>query len=429
MNSLPPYQLIKTLEEALRAVRGIGSVRNKDYKTPEDYRLAIRKALSHLKDTSIAIMQSGHSEAMEAVAKIGKEVTRQCSEPREPMYNEIFWDELTNFYPQTSTYLWQSKGLSHDTELKAYTRALEYSTSPDTFIRNTLSYMPDEMFIDVLTMAVERLSMPYRKIDMILDHAFDALRRRLNTSEFQEMAAEHILAHQNIYFPVLGQLVGLCNREKAYDRQSRDRAHHHEMREAMYTLLDYKPEEMTSAIDLPSSEEIRSLGKSLSWPAEFLARLYEGAQHPAIKAQAELTFDNPDGPIPYWHFEKMGIVRSPEWFQEAQCNVNCRNDIKLYEHVIHTAGIEIMPKWILNTNTGFSSQALDECIAVLTRVKSTDLEVRRKSQVLFDALVERGTGPSNQWIINRLKDSSINPRFYAGHAKLRGDLLESKLGL
>jgi hypothetical protein len=430
MNTIPPNQLLKRLEKALRAVDGIGSLRYKSYKDPDEYRLVIKKALQDLKDMTLAIMESGHLEAIKAVGEIGKEVSRECEHYRELEYNEVFWDELSNFYPQTNTYRWRGKGFSQATELKLFTQALEHSSTPSSMVRGDMNCYQGEQFLDVLLVTVERLTMPYRKIDLILGQAFDFFKQRLNDRDFQQQAVDHILAHQDVYFPVIEKLVGLCNLAASYDRESSDRAHHREIRESLIPLLDYSPDEYTHNLEMPEKSEMRSLRESLSWPAEFLAALFLLNPHnPVIKAQAELAFDCPVGPTPYQHFESMGIARSPEWHAKSQEDGPYAQQIPLYEYAIYKPGVEVSVNWIKNTNINLSSQRLDEYLRLLEGVKTKDPEARRKSQVLFDALVQRASERHNDWMIKKIKDSALDPRYFAKHPKLRGELLETRLGL
>jgi hypothetical protein len=429
MNTIPPNQLTKRLEKALSAVYGIGSLRYKSYKNPDQYRLAIKKAFQDLKDMTIVIVQSGHLEAIEAVGEIGKQVTRECEHHRELEYNEVFWDELTNFYPQTNTYRWQGKGFSRATELKLFTQALEHSSKPSAMIRSDLNGYQGEQYLDALVVSIERLTMPYRKIDLILSYAFEVFKKRLADHDFQQLAADHMLAHQDVYFPVIEKLVGICNLEASFDRDSRDRAHHRDIKEAMIQLLDYGQDEHRHCLEIPTDTEVRSIRESLSWPAEFLANLFLRNPHPVIKAQAELAFHLPEGPMPYHHFERMGIIRSPEWHAKGQEDRWHFNEIALYEYAIHKPGIEISVNWLKKQHTNISTQSLAKYIQLLENVKTNEPDARRKSQVLFDALIEHASENTSGWMIKKIKESSIDPRFYARHPKLRGQLLEDRLGL
>ena len=430
MTAIPPYRLLKMLEQALYAVDGIGSTRHKKYKNLDEYRLVIRKVLQNLKDTTVEIMQSGNLEAIKAAGNIGDRVSRECSQFRDPDFNEVFWDELTEFYPQTeNSYSWQRKGLSHETELKLFTRAVEHTITPSKFIRSDLNGYQGALFLDLLTMVVEKLSMPYRKIDLSLEYAFDYLKKRLRDRDFQVLATDHILAHQAVYFPVIEQLLSICHLDASYDRESRSAEHHRDTKNAMFKLLDHGPDDRIYSFEIPAGDVFKSLRKSLSWPAEFLADLYDMNPHPVIRAQAEMAFDLPEGPTPYRHFERMGIVRSPEWHAENQESRSYSKQIPLYEYAIYSPGIEISVNWIRNMNTNLSSETMADFIGLLEGVKIKDTEVRRKSQVLFDALVERASERSGDWMFRKIKESSLDPRYFAKHPKLRGELLEDRLGL
>jgi hypothetical protein len=430
MNAIPPYRLLKKLEQALHAVSGIGSTRHEKYKHPDEYRLAIRKVLQELKDTTIEIMQSGHFEAIKAAGNIGDRVSRECSQFRDPDFNEVFWDELTDFYPQTEkSYSWQRKGLPHETELKLFTRAVEHAITPSKVIRTDLNDYQGALFLDLLTMVVEKLSMPYRKIDLSLEYAFDYFKKRLNDRDFQTLATDHMLAHQSVYFPVIEQLLSICELEATYDRESRSGEHHRDTKNAMFKLLDHGPDDQIYSFEIPAGDVFKNLKKSLSWPAEFLADLYDINPHPVIIALAEMAFDLPEGPIPYLHFERMGIVRSPEWHAENQESRSYSKQIPLYEYAIYKPGIEVSVNWIKNTNTNLSSERMVDFVRLLEAVKTKDPEALRKSQVLFDALVDRASERSESWMMKKIKESSLDPRYFAKHSKLRGELLEDRLGL
>jgi hypothetical protein len=435
MTTPPIYETLKNLKASIDALRLIGMVIHTD-EYHEQYRSALKNTLVSLKANCSLYIASGNTAGYKTLGEIGDLINTICDQERPAGINEVFWDELSNHYLPTSVSSWEKQALSADLRLKLSLLAIEQR---GTFGRNSISdlleALPDTHFMDGVTGFLTRLSLPYRKFDPgAIRDTLGELKYRLKnhgSGQFQAVVSDHILSHQDIYRPLIQKVMAIYAVQGDWEKFTDDPDGGPAT--ALLRLLDYSDEEILELHDsgpLNLEKRILDLKGSVSLPAEILANLYEVHPNEWLKQWAEFVFDSSEGTLPYKHFERMGIVKSPEWHVSMQQSSPISRAMIHYEHAIHTPGIEISTTQLRGNLEVMYLSDFNAGIEILEKVDMRNTESRQKAQMLFDAMATRaqaeGAPPAQR---ERLASSHIDPRFFSKHPKLRGDLLENKLGL
>jgi hypothetical protein len=461
----------KNTAELKLAIQGLLSASRKTFPeecTADGYREGLIKAMTHLKATSIQALQVGHMDGIEVVSTLNDEINDMCMEDRGSGENEIFWDEMANHYPPLHPNHWIGKNLPGPLQIKLATCVLDQMAVPTYVPRQILEMMPNAHFMNALTMILQRLMPPYRRFNLNMQDALSLFAERLNDDGVRVNAVDYLLAHQELYFPLIKKLMSIAEpqpitsardtklvieRQERYERQLLGKlGYSAEEIEESYAVqqrqtlinIDYLVETGRSISQineakakkaflpgLPAPTELQLINKCLSWPAEFLVSLYEESQNPLFIDQAKVAFEYPAGNRPYLHFEKLGITKTPQWHQSTQEKSSPLKTAMLYEHAIHTDGIELAPAPISNKEFDLRGPPLNRMLMAIASAPLSNEKSVRKAQCLFDALITRANDlkKPEPWIIDAIKASAISPKYYRSHKKLIGDLLEDRLGL
>jgi hypothetical protein len=439
MTAIPAYQVLANLNKSLDALKNLGKEPLDPNETLDAYRDRIRAIFQSLKADSAVLITSGNTMGFHLINDIGQALNQSHERLRLPEMNEVFWDELANHYPPSLPNQWLDQNLSAGLQLKLGFLAIEQRTSFGNTIEHILGGIPDTHFMDALTGILTRLTMPYRKFDLLaVDDALCELKFKLDDPKslsFRAMALEHLLAHQDVYFPIVKKLMAVHALGNRPDERTGSEVDKIKFVDKLLTLLDHTPADIRElraggAGRLPNNLQINSIRNTLAWPAEFLVALYEASQHPTVMQWAEFSFEDAEGRLPFKHFERIGLVRSPQWHQDSQQTATETRLMFHVEHAIHTPGIELSLERLKTIDNENPAKAFMAGIRVLENVDHSDSGVKVKAQVLFDALLHRAEEPTSpENLLDALKASAINPRFFAKHPRLRGELLENKLGL
>jgi hypothetical protein len=457
--------------EFLQAVDGLRSASR--MLIPDDgdagvYRARLYDAMTNIKATSMKLLQAGHMAGIEQLSDLNKTLNSVCGEERNPVENEIFWDELANHYPPLNLSIWKTHNLSGPLQIKLGVSALEQMREPKQVPLQILKTIPNADFMQALTTVITRLIPPYRRFDMNLHETLAAFGGRLGDEQFRMMAADYLVAHQDFYFPILKKLLDIAQtppiiaatdaqsilgQNERYERQLLAKLDYlpHEVDEMYATAqhqhlcdLDYLErtgktlQEINKARQsrarlpgLPTTADLQQINKSLAWPAEFLVMLQDACQHPLIKDLARVAFDYPAGSRAYMHFEKLGFMRTPQWHLSAQEKSHPNKTAALYDYAIHIPGIELGLGPLSNKDFELKAASLNTMIQAIASAPLKEPEAFRKAQALFDALIARAehTALPEPWIIEAIRASAISPKYYRKHKTLCVDLLEDRLGL
>jgi hypothetical protein len=439
MTAVPAYQVLNNLEQSIRALRKLGQEPHNPNETPDEYRDRLRVIFQSLKTNSALLIASSNTMGFHLINDIDQALKQSHGKLRLPDMNEVFWDELANHYPPSLPSEWGNQKLSPKLQLKLSFLAIEQRTAFGNVIEEILADIPEDHFMDAFTGILARLTMPYRKIELgpVSDALFE-LKLKLEDPKcqsFQVMVADHMLAHQDVYFPVVEKLMAIHAMGKSPDKETAPVAETIQFIDKLLSHLDHTAEDIrelraSGTGTLPIPFQINSILGSVAFPAEFLVTLYEASQHPTVMQWAEFSFEHSEGHLPFKHFERIGLVRSPEWHQNRQETAHESRVMTHFEHALHTPEIELRPKQIATIDNDYPAKAFMKGIRILEEVDLRVSGSKEKAQVMFDAMVERAQDPTAAYgLMDALKASSINPRFFARHPKLRGELLETKLGL
>jgi hypothetical protein len=435
MTTPASYETFNALKVAIEALRLIGMEKHED-ENHEQYRQELKTILQSLKTHSMLLIASGTTMGLKSIGEIGDLIRVICEQNRPAGINEVFWDELSDHYQPSAISLWAEQGLSPDLNLKLSLQAIEQR---ENFGRNTISdlleALPDTHFMDGVMGFLKRVSLPYRKFDpSAVRMTLDELKFRINDrvgSPFQAMVSDHILSHQEIYRPLVQKVMAIYAVQGDWEKFTDDPEGGPAT--VLLKLLDYSDEEireLRGSGSLNLDKRIADLKRSMSLPAELLANLYEANPGDWIKQWAEFVFNTVEGSLPYKHFERMGIVKSPEWHMSMQLSQPISWGMIHYEHAIHTPGIDISTTNLTNFEEIVPQKVFDAGVRIIENVDLHIAESRQKAQLLFDGLAllaEAENAPPA--FKESLKSSHIDPRFFNKHPKLRGGLLENRLGL
>jgi hypothetical protein len=439
MNALPAYQALTNLEKSIHHLRNFCLPPHADYDDLDEYRRELRTALESLKTHSMLYMASNNTMGFHIINGIPDLIKEICGRLRLPDMNEVFWDELANHYPPSLPTQWLDQNLSPRLQLKLSFLAIEQRTKFGNTIEHILENIPDEHFMEALTGLLTRLSMPYRKFELSsIDDALVELKYKLESMDspsFHAMAAEHILAHQNLYFPIVKKLMTIHDLGNGPDKRTATETETMEFVDKLLALLDNTPDDIrelraSETSTLPGHLLVSSIRNTLALPAEFLVTLYEGSQHPTVMQWAEFSLTACEGRLPFKHFERIGLVKSPEWHMSSQESAKEDRLMFHFEHAIHTPGIDLLPRRLATIDYELPAKAFMEGIRVLEHVDLSISDAKLKAQVMFDWMLILAQKPgASATLMDAVKASSIDPHFFAKHPKLRGELLENKLGL
>lgn len=436
-----PHRLIADLADSIAALKKAAFPKFGSEFYDFEYRDSLSSALARVKQTSLKVFETGHINGLEKVGEIPAALKNLAGLDRDNwIANEIFWDQLSQAYPVKFGWDVKLDGLSHGLQLRLLKQMVEQDERPDQIIRLNLEQLQNDVFMDGFTTCLKLVLPPERKFSISAYEILFPLKARVHKQEFMPIAAEHIAAHQDLYFPFLerimkvASLTQVLSTAKGQPLESAILDH----KKMVLGLIGFSDKESSELIKqekeadhLPTSVAFQRMRNALSLPAEFLALLYEMTKAPLVKRLAELAFDNPTGKLPYMHFERMGISKSHEWHVQAQEKAGLGRAVHLYEHAIMTPGLELSVRKVENQPiTSGTPGILEALIAVLEAVPTSNPECRRKGQQLFDALVTNMEAKkSPPQLAEALKSSRISPVFYIKHMSLKSGRLENDLGL
>jgi hypothetical protein len=431
------------------------------------YRQRLVMGMTRLKAASMKALQLGSMSGIEQLSGLSTKLKALCEEKRDPTENEIFWDVLADHYPPLHPSWWSKQNLPGPLLIKLGAGVLDQLPEPEQVPKQILEMLGDDHFMDGLTMAIERLMPPHRLFDIRIHEVLSLFGDRLADDRFSALATDYLLEHQALFFPVIKRLIGIGQTQPIMSARNpgaiMDLIEQHER--DLLGKLDYLPDEIDrlyviqqrqKEIDLdqaqksgkhefeiekirrtrkppsalPTHADLQQINKSLAWPAEFLVRLHEICQNPVIKELALLAFEFPSGNRPYFYLERFGISRKPDWHLSAQEKSSTLKTMLLYEHAIHTDGIELSPTPLSNLDFKLEPKILTKLIRILEGAPVNNPEGRRKAQLLIDALISRAALPkAERGIMEQLMNSAIHPHLLGNHRALRVQLLEDRLGL
>lgn len=439
MTAVPAYQVLTNFMRSLDAFKNLGKEPHDPYETPDQYRDRLRSILQALRTNSALLITSGNTMGFQSLGEIGATIKEVSERLRLPEINEVYWDELANHYPPSLPIVWLEQKVSPRLQLKLAFLAIEQRTSFGNTIEHVLGGIPDTHFMDALTGIMTRLTMPYRKFDLCaVDDALYELKFKLDAAKdrsFAAMTAEHMLAHQNVYFPAVKKLLDVHALGNGPDIKTASEADVAKFTDKLLTLLDHSPDDIRELRNsgtgkLPNRLQISSIQNTLAFPAEFLVTLYEGCQHPMVMQWAEFSLNACEGRLPFKHFERIGLVKSPEWHMNSQESAKENRLMFHFEHAIHTPGIDLLPRRLATLDYEFPAKAFMEGLRVLEHVDLSISDAKLKAKVMLDWMLTLAQKPgASAALMDAMKASSIDARLFAKHPKLRGELLENRIGL
>lgn len=399
MNRSTSFALLNALTDSISKVREVGIPILGSEFSENSYRMEFANALGHMKKATVRVAESGEMAGIELIAGIPDMLKELASTERSPEANEIFWDQLSTTYAIRSDWFYRKTPLSDKLELRILAQMTAQDSAPEKMARTQLESLPDHLFMQGLTTVLQEITPPARQLRFEAFSILTILNGAVIRKGIAKEAAEHIAAHQNLYFPFF------------------------------LAILD----EYRAKCECPqgASPLMSRIAQAISLTPELLAHLYELTGHPMIKEIGEITIENPYGRTPFTFLEQIGVVRTPEWHVESQEKSGIGAGIALFEHAIMTPGIEMSVKRVTNQPLKSGKPGIIQgLIALMERVPVDDPECRRKAQILFDALVANAaSGKSDPTLKELLLTAKIPKTFYRNHPGLKSERLENELGL
>jgi hypothetical protein len=404
------------------------------------YEQNLGTALVKLKIASLQAVESGHMGAMDKVGAIVGLLRDICARRRSPEADEVFWDQLSKCYPINSGWATSHAHLSAALQLRLLHQMVAQDPSPHTAVKAQLDRISDSAFMEGFTIALKLMAPFNIRFNPEFYDVLFILKRRLSKPEFMPGAVEQIAANQDLYFDFFRKVLKVASMPWVIKPEGDEsiQSLNNRRKHLVLSLMGYSDDESDVMVEsgdadhlIPTASEFNRMKKALSFPAEFLCLLYHATESPLVREIAEVAVDDPTGRMPYRFFEQMGVVRSNEWFHTAQDKSGLGKAVVLYEHAIHTPGIELsVARVAMQPLTSSEPGLLERLVSILTHVPIKDSECRRKGQILFDALVANmSSGKSSEKLREALEAGTIHPVFYAKHKGLKGRRLECDMGL
>lgn len=436
-NPNAPRRLIENLVECMRKSKEASWPAKKDF-DPVSYRDQFGKALVDMKQASRLVFESGHTAGIAQIGEIASLLEEMAEGRRSEIVDEIFWDQLSQNYPARGSWDIKLSNLSAGLQLRLLEQMITQEKDPQVLIRRQLERMTNEAFMDGFTLALRMMHPSEIQYQADFFEPLCSLKRRLADPALIPEAVEHIVAHQNLYMEYLERVTRVAKARDDFDRLDgeSDEGMLFRRRQLVMHAMGYGEIEMQAMFDsgqavnvAPNADSFQSMRNTLALPAEFLHMLHQATGSPLVLEIAELSLSSPTGRTPYAFLEQMGMAQTPEWHLNAQEFSDISIAMRLYEHAIHTPGIEVSAER-LTWHCPRDQAWVDRIVEVLMNVPVKDPECRRKGQQIFDALVKNvETGKNADRLKNIIENGQIPAAFYKDHAALKAKKLESALGM
>lgn len=439
MNQNDPRRLTSELLDCMQWVRLAATPAKKDF-DPLTYRDQLSHNLSHMKQAAKRVVECGHLDGLDLIGEISV-ILEEISHVQKPnAANEIFWDQLSQHYPVKGGWEVDLKRLSNNLQLRILEQMITHDRNPQNIILNQLKRLSDDAFMDGLTLVLKLTAPSEMQYSIDFYKALFALKARTSSPDFIPAAVEHIAAHQDLYMSYLTRVMGIAALPESLKAKENEIAEKLVVRRRRLVLsaMGYDDNDAQAMIDsgaavdvVPRSEDFEKMKLALTLPAEFLCMLYQVIESPVISEIAELSLSGPAGRTPYAFLERMGIARPSEWHIRAQEKSSLDEAIPLYEHALHTPGLEVSTsKFAMREFKPKDAKLLDRISSLLGSVNVKDPECRRKGQQIFDALVTNmGWGRSSKELTVMLEGPAIPGALYGKYPELKGKKLETDLGM
>ncbi|MBI6882658.1 hypothetical protein [Pseudomonas putida] len=437
-NPNAPHRLSTELQACIERLQEISQPEEADF-DQSSYGVSLHEAFSGLRAAAIRVVESSHINGLEKVGQIPDLLKGIALKRRSREADEIFWEQMSQHYQVKSSWDADFTNLTPALQMRLLKQMIQQEPEPARVMRDEVNRLGDDAFMEGLTLALKLIEPTEIRFDPSFYEVLFTLKRRLKP-HFMPGAVEHIAAHKDLYLGFFSRLLKVATLPHIIKpKLGDDMAEMVNARKAY--ILDLMGYSKAEAIDLiesgsaddivPSPASFQRMRNAMSLPAEFLALLYQAIPSKVIMDIAEIAIDDPIGRMPYVHFERMGLARSSEWHMHKQEKSGLGKSIVLFEHAIHTPGIEMCVSRIAHQPLLSDEPGLLERVeSVLANVPTSDPECLRKGQLLFDALVENmNKGKSTPKLREIIESGTIQPAFYRKHRKLKVARVEHDLGI
>lgn len=408
---------------------------------PDTYRQNLEKTLIELKQLSAQVFESGHAGGLAQIGEIPSMLEDAGLVQRHKAADEIFWDSVSLHYPVLGSWTIKLSNLSDGLQIRLLEQIISQESNPYEVISTQLQRLSKSAFMDGVAASI-RLTQP-GNVNVLPEFykALLLLKAHVVNPEFMPMAVEHVAAHRDLYLPYFEQVSnvgaledtmkpigGYEDPQKLVDRRRR----------LILEAMGYDEHGIQDMLDsgaamgvVPDTMTFLKIKNAIALPPAFLHMLYQETSAPVLLTMGEHALQHPSGPTPYAHLEQMGITRPPEWHKQAQESSELDKALSLFEHAIHTPGIEVAPYKLTNPGFVYKNEALiDRAIQILANTPIKDPECRRKGQVMFDAMVHNmESGAAISKLKDKLESCDLPAIFYGKHGKLKVAKLENELGM
>lgn len=438
MNPTAPHKLTSDLVDSMKAVES-AAVELDDF-DPDVYAIQLGHALANMKEATIQVASSAHIGGMAKIGEVATLLKKLSSQSRSVQADEIFWDQLSQHYPVKGDWGISHNHLSKGLQLRLLQQMISQEPNPQTVVRNQLQGMSDDAFMAGFTVALRLLEPSEIRFSAHFYEVLFSLKLRASKPDLMPGIVEHIAAHQTLYFGFMDRIVKLASLPTLLKQSSGEEmvslVERHQRK--VLGLMAYTASEVELMIEsgathevLPNAHDKNRMKKALSFPAEFLCMLHQATGHPMVLEIAEIALDDPTGRMPFKFFEQMGITRPQEWFTSIQERSGLGKALVIFEHAIHTQGIELVLERVKRQPlTSGEPGIIERLISIVENVPVANTDARRKGQQLFDALVENMEGGKSSSQLKEQLESCQAPRvFYGKHKALKIRRLENELGM
>lgn len=424
---------IDSVKEAANSLRGVFD--------PSAYRDKLSKALIEMQQISVRVLASGHASGLAQIGDIASTFEEFGDQRRGKAADEILWDVISQHYPVLGSWNINLSSLSEGLQIRLFEQMISQESNPYGVIIKQLQRLSKSAFMDGVTTAI-RLT-HFDEVDVRPDFYKTLLLMKAHVvnPEFMPAAVEHVAAHRDLYLGYFEQVTRVAALQEAmapiggYEDPEKLVARR---RRLILEAVGYDEAGIQKMFDSGSAQEVvpdtmafLKMKNALALPPAFLHMLYEETGDYVLIEMGVHSLSHPSGPKPYAHLEEMGIVRPPEWHKAAQEGSELDKAFFLYEHAIHTPGIELAPYKLTNPGFVYKNEALiDRAIQILANTPIKDPECRRKGQVMFDAMVHNmESGAAISKLKDKLESCDLPAIFYGKHGKLKVAKLENELGM
>lgn len=438
LNPTAPHKLTSDLVDSMKAVAS-AAVEPDDF-DPDIYGIELGHALADMKEATVRVAASAHIGGMEKIGAVAALLKDLSSKNRSIQADEIFWDQLSQHYPVKGDWGVIHNHLSTGLQLRLLQQMISQEPEPQKVVRKQLEGMSNDAFMDGFTVAIKLFEPSEIRFSTHFYEALFTLKQRARQPDLMPGIVEHIAAHQPLYFGFLERIVKLASLPAILKQNSGEEmvslVERHQRK--VLGLMGYTATEVELMIEsgathavLPNAHDKNRMKKALSFPAEFLCLLHQATDHPLVLEVAEIALDDPTGRMPFKFFEQMGITRSQEWFTQIQEKSGLGKAMVVFEHAIHTPGLELVLGRVKHQPlTSGEPGLIERLISIVENVPVTNPDARRKGQELFDALVENMEGGKSSSKLKELLENCQAPRiFYGKHKALKVTRLENDLGM